>query len=229
MDEVVKDNHISVLLIEDNEQFARLVSLYLQKDEEAKFEVSWKPDGETALEAIKRDDSFDVILMDYFLPGQTGFDVTKKLYERNIHIPIVFLTTNQEFDLVLEVLKLGVEDYLVKEEILSPVLPKTLINVLEKRDLMKRLEEIEISQRRLQAIQELVLSVSAELDAPLKSLRERVEILAKLRASREVKSHLATIGKSLDRIEQKLRRLKELKEAKSVPYVKGVRMIDLSE
>ena len=229
MDEVVKDNHISVLLIEDNEQFARLVSLYLQKDEEGKFEVSWKPDGEAALEAIKSDDSFDVILMDYFLPGQTGFDVTKKLYERNIHIPIVFLTTNQEFDLVLEVMKLGVEDYLVKEEILSPVLPKTLINVLEKRDLMKRLQEIEISQRRLQAIQELVLSVSAELDAPLKSLRERVEILAKHRASTEVKSHLATIGKSLDRIEQKLRRLKELKEAKSVPYVKDVRMIDLLE
>lgn len=229
MDEVVKDNHISVLLIEDNEQFARLVSLYLQKDEERKFEVSWKPDGETALEAIRSDDSFDVILMDYFLPGQTGFDVTKKLYERNIHIPIVFLTTNQEFDLVLEVMKLGVEDYLVKEEILSPVLPKTLINVLEKRDLMKRLQGIEISQRRFQAIQELVLSVSAELDAPLKSLRERVELLAKHRASTEVKSHLATIGKSLDRIEQKLRRLKELKEAKSVPYVKDVRMIDLSE
>jgi len=223
------DKEISVLLIEDNAEFAKLVSLYLQKDNEAKFVVTWKPDGETGLEAIKDDDSFDVILMDYFLPGETGFEVTRKLNAKEIKIPIVFLTANREFDLVLEVMKLGVEDYLVKEEILSPVLPKTLLNVLERRDLKRRLEEIEISEKRLQAIQELVVSVTAELDVPVKRLRERVELLKKDQLASQFKRQLATIEKSLDRIEQKLRRLKELKEAKSVPYVKGVRMIDLSE
>jgi CheY-like chemotaxis protein len=223
------DNQINVLLIEDNEEFAKLVSLYLQKDNEAEFVVTWKPDGESAMEAIKDDSSFDVILMDYFLPGQTGFEVTRKLYAKEIKIPIVFLTANREFDLVLEVMKLGVEDYLVKEEILSPVLPKTILNVLERRDLKKRLEEIEISEKRLQAIQELVVSVTAELDVPVKHLRARVESLQKDRSASKLKKQLATIEKSLDRIEQKLRRLKDLKEAKSVPYVKGVRMIDLSE
>jgi CheY-like chemotaxis protein len=223
------DRQISVLLIEDNAEFAKLVSLYLQKDNEAKFVVTWKPDGESGMEAIKDDDSFDVILMDYFLPGETGFEVTRKLNAKEIKIPIVFLTANREFDLVLEVMKLGVEDYLVKEEILSPVLPKTLLNVLERRDLKRRLEEIEISEKRLQAIQELVVSVTAELDVPVKRLRERVELLKKDQLASQFKRQLATIEKSLDRIEQKLRRLKELKEAKSVPYVKGVRMIDLSE
>ena len=74
-----------------------------------------------------------------------------------------------------------------------------------------------------------VVSVSSELDEPLKQLRSKVESLAGRPISSPLKTHLATIGKSLDRIEQKLRRLKELKEAKSVPYVKDVRMIDLSE
>ncbi len=223
------DKEISVLLIEDNAEFAKLVSLYLQKDNEAKFVVTWKPDGETGMEAIKDDDSFDVILMDYFLPGETGFEVTRKLNAKEVKIPIVFLTANREFDLVLEVMKLGVEDYLVKEEILSPVLPKTLLNVLERRDLKRRLEEIEISEKRLQAIQELVVSVTAELDVPVMRLRERVEALKKDRSAIQFKKQLATIEKSLGRIEQKLRRLKDLKEAKSVPYVKDVRMIDLSE
>src|SRR3989304_750130 len=156
------DNQIKVLLIEDNEEFAKLVSLYLQKDDEAKFTVTWKPDGEAGMEAIKDDGSFDVILMDYFLPGQTGFEVTRRLNEKGVQIPIVFLTANREFDLVLEVMKLGVEDYLVKEEILSPVLPKTLLNVLERRDLKKRLEELEISERRRQALQEMVNAGTTE-------------------------------------------------------------------
>jgi DNA-binding response OmpR family regulator len=219
---------IKILLIEDNEEFAKLVSLYLQKDDEAKFMVIWKPDGEAGMEAIKEDGSFDVILMDYFLPGQTGFEVTRRLNEMGVQIPIVFLTANREFDLVLEVMKLGVEDYLVKEEILSPVLPKTLLNVLERRGLKKRLEELEISERRLQAIQEMVNAVTTELGVPVMELRAKVDLLQKDRSATQVRKHLATIAKSLDRIEQKLRRLKELKEAKSVPYVKGVRMIDLS-
>jgi DNA-binding response OmpR family regulator len=223
------ETQIKVLLVEDNEEFAKLVSLYLQKDDEAKFSVSWKPDGESGMEAIKDDGSFDVILMDYFLPGQTGFEVTKRLNDKGVQIPIIFLTANREFDLVLEVMKLGVEDYLVKEEILSPVLPKTILNVLERRTLKKQLEEIEIRERRLQAIQEMVISVTAELGVPIKELRTKVESLQKDRSATQLKRQLTTIGKSLDRIEQKLRRLRELKEAKSVPYVKGVRMIDLSE
>jgi DNA-binding response OmpR family regulator len=223
------ETQIKVLLVEDNEEFAKLVSLYLQKDDEAKFSVSWKPDGESGMEAIKDDGSFDVILMDYFLPGQTGFEVTKRLNDKGVQIPIIFLTANREFDLVLEVMKLGVEDYLVKEEILSPVLPKTILNVLERRTLKKQLEEIEISERRLQAVQEMVISVTAELGVPIKELRTKVESLQKDRSATQLKRQLTTIGKSLDRIEQKLRRLRELKEAKSVPYVKGVRMIDLSE
>jgi len=220
---------INVLLIEDNEQFAKLVSLYLQKYEEARFLVTWKPDGATGIEAIRNGGKFDVILMDYFLPGETGFQVTRELFEQNIRIPIVFLTTNQEFDLVLEVMKLGVEDYLVKEEILTPILPKTLLSVLERRHLKKHLEELEISEKRLQAIQELVLSVSSELDEPLKSLRDKVDHLARHPVSPTVQEHLSMISKSLDRIDQKLRRLKELKEAKTVQYVRGVKMIDLSE
>jgi CheY-like chemotaxis protein len=223
------NNEIKVLLIEDNEAFAKLVSLYLQKNEEATFVVSWKPDGESGLEALKTAENFDVILMDYFLPGQTGFEVTRKLYENNIKIPIIFLTANREFELVLEVMKLGVEDYLVKEEILSPVLPKTLLNVLERRHLKKRLEEIEISEKRLQAVQELVNSVTAELDVPVKDLHAKLEALQSDRSAGHLKKELATIGRSLDRIEGKLKRLNELKEAKSVPYVRGVRMIDLSE
>jgi DNA-binding response OmpR family regulator len=223
------ENQVKILLIEDNEEFAKLVSLYLQKDDEAKFTISWKPDGESGMEMIKDDASFDVILMDYFLPRQTGFEITKRLNEKGVQIPIIFLTANREFDLVLEVMKLGVEDYLVKEEILSPVLPKTILSVLERRALKKRLEEIEISQRRLQAVQEMVISVTAELGVPVQELRAKVESLQKDRSATQIKKQLATIGKSLDRIEQKLRRLRELKEAKSVPYVKGVRMIDLSE
>ena len=55
----------------------------------------------------------------------------------------MFLTVNKDFELAVDVMKLGVDDYLVKEEISSPVLPKTIVSVIEKRRLKEHLMEIE--------------------------------------------------------------------------------------
>ena len=91
---------------------------------------------------------------------------------------MVFLTVNKDFDLAVEVLKLGVEDYLVKEEISTPVLPKTILSVLERQKLRTQLTELEISQKRLEVIQELVVKITDELRSPLDGMRKGVDWIA---------------------------------------------------
>src|SRR5690349_12177943 len=145
---------LQILLVEDNKDFAKLVQVYLQRYEKDKFEVVWKENHPDAMAVLAERSDFDIILMDYFLPGKNGLEITKELMERKINIPVVFLTVNKDFDLALDVMKLGVDDYLVKEEISSPVLPKTVLNVVEKHRLRKQLLNIEVSQQRLQAIRE---------------------------------------------------------------------------
>ena len=49
-------------------------------------------------------------LIDHFV---TRF--ARELGKKGINIPVIFLTVNKDFDLAVEVMKLGVEDYLVKE------------------------------------------------------------------------------------------------------------------
>ncbi len=63
---------IRILLVEDNREFANLVELFLRKHEPEKFEVTWKDNGAAALELLETDRAFQVILMDYFLPGRTA-------------------------------------------------------------------------------------------------------------------------------------------------------------
>ena len=111
---------IRILLVEDNREFANLVELFLRKHEPEKFEVTWKDNGAAALELLETDRAFQVILMDYFLPGKNGLEITKLIQEKGYDLPIIFLTVNKDFDLAVEVMKLGVEDYLVKEEISTP-------------------------------------------------------------------------------------------------------------
>jgi len=67
-------------------------------------------------------------------PGRMVSRWTRAIRERRIDVPVVFLTVNKDFDLAVELMKIGVEDYLVKEEVSTPVLPKTLLNVIEQKN-----------------------------------------------------------------------------------------------
>lgn len=220
---------IEVLLIEDNRDFANLVELFLRKHEPDRFHVVWKENGQAALSELAVNKGFDVILMDYFLPGQNGLEVTRSIKEMGVSIPVIFLTVNKDFDLAVEVMKLGVEDYLVKEEVSTPVLPKTILNTIERRQLRAQLTSLEITQKRLEAIQEMVLKITQEIRLPLDCMRSGADVLTEGHQNDHFGTYLAIIRDNLLRIDKKISQLKEIKSDKTVPYIRDIRMLDLSE
>lgn len=217
------------MLVEDNPDFARLVELFLRKHKAERFHIVWRENGTDALAELDKNPEFDVILMDYFLPGQNGVEVTKALQLKGIRIPIIFLTVNKDFDLAIQVMKLGIEDYLVKEEIPTIVLPKTILNVIERQVLKNQLTTLEISHKRLEAIQELVEGITTEIRSPLDSMKTTVDKLLAQHEADSLKTYLTIIRDNLIRIDKKITRLKDLKSDKTVQYIKGIRMFDLSE
>jgi DNA-binding response OmpR family regulator len=218
---------VRILLVEDNREFANLVQLFLRKHEPEKFEVVWKDNGAAALELLAVDRAFEVILMDYFLPGRNGLEVTKLIQEGGYDLPIIFLTVNKDFDLAVEVMKLGVEDYLVKEEISTPVLPRAILSAIERKKLKDQLTELEISQKRLETLQDLVVKITGELRVPLDSMRANLEELSGGQVGKAHGSYLKIIRDNLERIEKKIAQLKELKSDRTVTYVQDIKMIDL--
>ena len=218
---------VRILLIEDNADFAKLVKLYLGKSDDVKLAVEWKSNGREGIdEAVAT--HYDVILMDYFLPGLNGLEVTRMLQKRNVETPVVFLTVNKDVNLAVEVMKLGVEDYLVKEEISTPILPKTIMSVVEKRKLQGEMEELEIRKKRLEAIQEMIVNIIKEVELPLDAMKRIVHELLEGEPNDKTEKYLSIIKENVERIEFKMEKLKNLKEDKTVQYIKDIRMIDIS-
>ncbi|HEY5614542.1 MAG TPA: response regulator [Bacteroidota bacterium] len=222
------DGSILVLLVEDNADFSKLVRLYLGKFDEAKFEVLWRDNGREAIEEIERNNKLDVVLMDYFLPGLNGLEITQTLRKKSIDVPVVFLTVNKDMNIAVEVMKLGVQDYLVKEEIATPILPKTILKVVEKRKLDREIAELEIRKKRVEVMQELVLNISSELTAPLTGMKHIVDSMGGNAQSEKVAKYLSIIKDNVKRIETTMSKLQNLKEDKTVQYIKDVKMIDLT-
>ncbi|HZY10262.1 MAG TPA: response regulator [Bacteroidota bacterium] len=222
------DEKMHILLIEDNKDFAKLVQVFLQRFDKEKFDVIWKENYNDAMAELQANQSIDIVLMDYFLPGKNGLDITKEILQKKYDVPIIFLTVNKDFELAVEVMKLGVEDYLVKEEISTPLLPKTIINVIEKRRLRKNLLDVEVSQQRLKAIHETLALFLNDLENPLKEMNTIALKLKEHFTADSQKLYVKMINDNVIRMLDKLSRVKSLKVDKTIKYIKDIKMIDLS-
>lgn len=98
-----------ILIVDDDNNIAELISLYLTKE---CFETMIVNDGESALIAVN---SFEpnLILLDLMLPGIDGYQVCREIRMKNA-VPIIMLSAKGEiFDKVLG-LELGADDYMEK-------------------------------------------------------------------------------------------------------------------
>lgn len=102
-------NKQKILIVDDDNNIAELISLYLIKE---CFETMIVNDGESALTAV---DSFgpNLILLDLMLPGIDGYQVCREVRSKAT-TPIIMLSAKGEiFDKVLG-LELGADDYMEK-------------------------------------------------------------------------------------------------------------------
>ena len=98
-----------ILIVDDDNNIAELISLYLTKE---CYETMIVNDGE---EALKVFDTFkpQLILLDLMLPGIDGYQVCREIRARS-NTPIIMLSAKGEvFDKVLG-LELGADDYIIK-------------------------------------------------------------------------------------------------------------------
>ncbi|MBO4410931.1 MAG: response regulator transcription factor [Lachnospiraceae bacterium] len=98
-----------VLIVDDDENIAQLISLYLLKE---CYETRMVYDGESALTAF-REFQPNIVLLDLMLPGIDGYQVCREIRQTS-KCPIIMLSAKGEvFDKVLG-LELGADDYMVK-------------------------------------------------------------------------------------------------------------------
>ncbi len=102
-------NKQKVLIVDDDNNIAELISLYLTKE---CYETKILNDGESVMPAME---SFspNLILLDIMLPGMDGYQVCREVRAK-YSIPIIMLSAKGEvFDKVLG-LELGADDYIEK-------------------------------------------------------------------------------------------------------------------
>ncbi|MBE9554405.1 MAG: response regulator transcription factor [Proteobacteria bacterium] len=99
-----------ILIVEDNEDIAELVSLHLR---DLDCEVQLAADGNSGYEFASAG-GWDLIILDLMLPGMEGLELCRRLRAGDHYTPILMLTAkSSEVDRVVG-LEMGADDYLTK-------------------------------------------------------------------------------------------------------------------
>lgn len=106
-----------ILVVDDEQEIADLVALYLQSEG---FEVFRCYGGLDAMKVIARE-KLDLAILDVMLPGISGLEICRKIREKH-NFPVIMLTAKGEETDKITGLTLGADDYITK-----PFLPLELV------------------------------------------------------------------------------------------------------
>ena len=203
---------MKILLAEDDVKLGRLIKHMLEIEQH---HVEWVVRGD---EAVLRatDAVFDIILMDWMMPGLSGLDACRQLREQGYQKPVLMLTAKDALDDKVRGLDGGADDYLIKPFEFSELfarlralgrrgeapLQEEIVTVgiwqlnRTRRTVVRRNSEIQLSAREYQLLD--VLIQNRGLVVPRDVLLDRVWGLGSEVSDNNLDAYIRLLRKKID-------------------------------
>lgn len=199
-----------VLVVEDNPGDARLIEHHFARESFGEVDADvdlTHVESLTAALSVLDAESFDCVFLDLGLPESTGLETLERALDAEPDAPVVVLTGLDDHERAVAAIQAGAQDYLVKDEIDSRTLSRSLRYAIERkkqeRELRRRTEQIEFFNSMLrhdmgndlQLIRSRAARLSREVDgeraAAAADIVDRTDDIIDL--TRKVRSVLATV------------------------------------
>jgi len=149
---------IQVLLVDDNPIDAALTRRLLQAlGKELPVETQWVDDAAKAFQAVQRR-PYDLVLLDYQLPGASGLDVLTELQKLppGQRPAVIMLTASGNEHIAVETMKRGARDYIRKDELAVTSLTRAVLSALSQKRLQDQVDNyLAQTQAELQMARQL--------------------------------------------------------------------------
>jgi PleD family two-component response regulator len=137
------NNHLKILLIEDNAGDARLIQEMLKDIETASFESEWVSSLSAGLKRLS-EIHFDALLLDLGLPDSKGIETLEQLLSQAPEVPVIVLTGLADEMIGIEAVHKGAQDYLVKGPVSSDLLVRAIRYAIERKRLISELRNLSL-------------------------------------------------------------------------------------
>lgn len=155
----MSEKPFKIFVVEDDEWYNRLLvhNLSLNPD----YVIESFSSGKECLANLGKNP--DVITLDYRLPDMMGLEVLKKIKAENEEIQVVLISEQDEIEVVVDLLKYGAYDYLVKSKDIRERLLNTVQNIRKGVNLRKEIVSLRNEVKKKYSYQNTIVGNSAAI------------------------------------------------------------------
>lgn len=150
--------HFRILLVEDIKTDAEIIIKTIKKYG-LKFESRCVDNFEDFKNALSNFEP-SIVLADYVLPGFRGLEALNYLKENKIEIPFILVTASQSEETAVECLKEGVDDYIVKSNLVR--LAPAIVRAIEQKNIERQKMEAEVQLIHYKEIYEIFIEAQSK-------------------------------------------------------------------
>ena len=175
---------IKVLLVDDSESDYELLNHLFIKCSSESYQLEWEPNPDKAQQLMIQN-SHDAYLVDYNLGVTQGTELIQSVKPQGCSKPIIVITGSGASEADSEALKVGADDYIIKNELSYHYLDKTIRYSIERNENEKRNIEQQMKfthALRMSELGGLASGIAHEINNPLavacgllESISKRVE------------------------------------------------------
>ena len=181
-----------LLIVDDDETDRRLYGWLLARQAPGQFDIHQVADGAAGI-ATLRAQTFDCVLLDFSLPDVTGLEFLSDCVTKGeLPAAFVLITGHGNEAIAVDAMKLGVQDYLVKDHVNEGRLWRAIVRAVSQRELRQRLAESMQALTAANASLEQEVAAREITEAELRAAKEAAE-----RASQARARFVATVTREL--------------------------------
>jgi signal transduction histidine kinase len=201
----MKDS-IRILQVDDDEEDFMIIQDLLKDISRQQYVIEWSPGYEDALDKIK-DNEYDVLLIDFMLGKYTGIELLKQIRKNNNHIPVIIFTGQGDERIDMEAMNAGAADYLVKGQIDSNILERSMRYSINQAETQLKLLDHEQSLRMAEKFAltgRMAQVIAHEIRNPLTNVKLAIQQLQDdlVNPSESMLSLIEMIDRNCNRINQ---------------------------
>jgi DNA-binding NtrC family response regulator len=132
------DTTVKIFVVEDNDWYNRLLvhTLSLNPD----YEVKGFINGRDFLNSLH--ESPGIVTLDYRLPDISGSELLKQIKQEHPEIQVILISEQEDINTVVELLKLGAKDYIIKSNDIRDRLLNTVQNIRNEMGLIREITKL---------------------------------------------------------------------------------------
>ena len=137
-----------ILIVEDDEDDFLIIEACIKDIPEKGFHIDWCYDYDDAMKRI-RGKGYDIYFVDYLLGAKTGLELLEEAITAGCEEPLVLLTGIGNRDVDIQAMTIGAADFLVKSEINTEKLERSMRYALERSAYIRALRANELKFRNI--------------------------------------------------------------------------------